>query len=113
VTRRERAYIEALAVRYTGAAADRAKADRAFADAMRQLTKTFPDDSDAKTIYAESLMDLRPWNYWTRDGEPYPETREIRQALEQVIARHRNHPGALHYWVHLWEATDTPERAEA
>ena len=110
---RERAYIAALAARYTGQAADRAKADRAFADAMRKMAQTFPNDLDAKTIFAESLMDLRPWNYWTRDGEPYPETREIRLALEQVLARNRNHPGALHYWVHLWEPTDTPERAEA
>ncbi len=58
-------------------------------------------------------MDLRPWNYWTRDGLPYDETKEIIRALEQVLAKHPNHPGALHYWVHLWEATDTPERAEA
>ena len=57
-------------------------------------------------------MDLRPWNYWTRDGQPYPETREIESALQQVIAANRNHPGALHYWVHLWESTH-PERAEA
>src|SRR4051812_36814163 len=110
---RERAYIDALAARYTGRSEDRVKADRAYADAMRRLTKQFPDDLDAKTIFAESLMDLRPWNYWTRDGEPYAETSEIRDALAQVIARNRNHPGALHYWVHLWEPTNTPERAEA
>ena len=112
-TARERAYIDALATRYTGRAEDRGKANRAFADAMRQVTVRFPDDLDAKTIFAESLMDLRPWNYWTRDGQPYPETKEIQSALEKVIARNRNHPGALHYWVHLWEPTDTPERAEA
>jgi tetratricopeptide (TPR) repeat protein len=109
---RERAYIDALAERYPGRAEDRAKADRAFADAMRALTKRYPNDLDAKTIYAESLMDLRPWNYWTRDGEPYPETKEISAALQHVLARNRNHPGALHYWIHLWEAVH-PERAEA
>ena len=112
-TPRERAYIDALATRYTGKAEDRQKADRAFADAMRGVTAAFPEDADARTIYAESLMDLRPWNYWTRDGLPYDETREIQAALEQVFARNRNHPGALHLWIHLWEATDTPERAEA
>jgi tetratricopeptide (TPR) repeat protein len=109
---RERAYIKALSARYTGQAADRAKADRAFADAMREVTKAYPADLDAKTIFAESLMDLRPWNYWTRDGKPYDETREITAALQQVLAKNRNHPGALHYWVHLWEVTH-PERAEA
>jgi tetratricopeptide (TPR) repeat protein len=113
VTPRERAYIDALAKRYTGKAEDRQKADRAFAEAMREVVRAFPDDTDARTIYAESLMDLRPWNYWTRDGVPYEETREIQSTLEQVLAQNRNHPGALHLWIHLWEPTDTPERAEA
>ena len=110
---RERAYIDALVVRYTGQADDRARADRAYADAMRKLSQTYADDLDAKAMFAESLMDLRPWNYWTRDGQPYEETREIEAALAQALSRNPNHPGALHYWVHLWEPTDTPERAEA
>jgi tetratricopeptide (TPR) repeat protein len=80
---------------------------------MKKLVAAYPTDLDAKTIYAESLMDLRPWNYWTRDGQPYPETHDIEAMLEQVLARNPNHPGALHYWIHLWEPTDTPERAEA
>lgn len=110
---RERDYIDALAARYTGKAEDRAKADRAFADAMKALAAKYPDDLDARTIYAESLLDLRPWNYWTRDGKPYAETTEVIAALESVIRANPNHPGALHYWIHLWEPTDTPERAEA
>ena len=110
---REQAYIEALASRYTGRSEDRATADRAFADAMRRLAAAHPDDLDAATLFAESLMTVRPWNYWTRDGVPYPETTEAIAVLESVIATHPNHPGALHYWVHLWEPTDTPERAEA
>lgn len=112
-TPRERAYIDALTMRYTGKPDDRSKANRAFADAMRTVTKAYPADLDARTIFAESLMDLRPWNYWTRDGQPYAETHEIQTALQHVLAQHPNHPGALHYWVHLWEPTDTPERAEA
>ena len=110
---REQDYIDALATRYTGKAADRRAADRAFAHAMSELAADYPDDLDARTVYAESLMDLRPWNYWTRDGQPYDETREVQKSLEQVIAKNPNHPGALHYWIHLWEPTDTPERAEA
>ena len=112
-TPREQAYIDALAARYTGKADDRKKADRAYADAMARVVREFPDDLDARTLYAEALMDLRPWNYWTRDGVPYPETIDVRSSLEQVLAAHRNHPGALHLWIHLWEPTDTPERAEA
>ena len=110
---KEQAYIDALASRYTGKPADRKAADRAFSHAMEELVDDHPDDLDARTIYAESLMDLRPWNYWTRDGQPYEETREIQKSLEQVIAANPSHPGALHYWIHLWEPTDTPERAEA
>jgi tetratricopeptide (TPR) repeat protein len=112
-SRREQDYIEALAKRYTGKAADRPSADRAFAHAMSELVDDHPEDLDARTIYAEALMDLRPWNYWTRDGQPFAETRDIQRSLEYVLAHNPNHPGALHYWIHLWEPTDTPERAEA
>ena len=112
-TPRERAYIEAVGARYTGNPDDRRAADRAFADAMRKVVQAFPEDLDAATIFAEALMDLRPWNYWTRDGVPYDETRELLPLLEAVIERNPNHPGALHYWIHVWEPTDTPERAEA
>jgi tetratricopeptide (TPR) repeat protein len=111
-TARERAYIDALAARYTGKAADRAAADRAYADAMQKLTRAFPDDLDARTLYAESLMDLRPWGYWTRDGRPYDETTQVQSALAFVIGRHQNHPGALHLWIHLWESVDA-KKAEA
>jgi pimeloyl-ACP methyl ester carboxylesterase/tetratricopeptide (TPR) repeat protein len=110
---RERAYIDALAVRYTGKPEDRRRADREFAEAMGRLVDAFPEDLDARTLYAEALMDLRPWSYWTRDGVPYQETRQALAALEAVLAKNQNHPGALHLWIHLWESTDTPERAEA
>ncbi len=112
-TPKERAYIEAVAVRYTGKPEDRISADRAFAEAMGKVAAAFPDDLDAQTLYAESLMDLRPWNYWTKDGHPYAETIKVQETLERVLAAHPNHPGALHLWIHLWEPTDTPERAEA
>jgi tetratricopeptide (TPR) repeat protein len=111
-TARERAYIDALATRYTGKAEDRAKADRAFADAMGKLAQAYPDDMDAHSLYAESLMDLRPWGYWTRDGRPYDETVRIQSALAHVIARQKNHPLALHLWIHLWESVDA-KKAEA
>jgi tetratricopeptide (TPR) repeat protein len=110
---RERAYIDAVAARYTGDPADRAASDRAFADAMARLVEAFPDDADARTMLAEALMDLRPWAYWTRDGLPYPETTRAIVELERVFEQNPNHPGALHLWIHIWESTDTPEKAEA
>lgn len=108
---RERAYIEALAKRYTGKADDRQPADRAFADAMREVVRKYPADIDATTIFAESLMDLMPWNYWTRDNKPSPGTEEVIAALERVIQANPKHPGALHYWIHLWEGP-APEKAQ-
>lgn len=113
VSQRERDYIDALALRFTGKTEDRAAADQAYAGAMRILQETYPDDLDAATLYAEAVMDLRPWNYWTRDGRPYDQTHDIIKALERVLAKNPDHPGALHYWIHLWEASNTPEKAEA
>jgi tetratricopeptide (TPR) repeat protein len=112
-TPRERAYIDAVLARYTGKPEDRAQANLAFANAMRKMAAAFPEDADAQTIFAESLMNLRPWNYWMRDGVPYSETREVAATLTRVLKQKPNHPGALHLWIHLWEPTDTPERAEA
>ena len=112
VSQRERDYIDALALRFTGKPEDRAAADQAYAGAMRILQETYPDDLDAAALYAESVMDLRPWNYWTRDGRPYEQTHDIVDALDRVLAKNADHPGALHYWIHLWEASNTPEKAE-
>ena len=112
-SQRERDFIDALALRYTGKAEDRAAADQAYAGAMRLLSEKYPTDQDAATLYAEALMDLRPWNYWTRDGRPYDQTHDITAALDKVIAANPDHTGALHLWIHLWEASNTPERAEA
>lgn len=109
---RERVLIEALAKRYTGDPTDRAEADKAYAEAMRAVAEKYPDDLDIATLYAESMMDLRPWNYWMRDGTPYEGTEEIIALLESVMQRNPKHPGALHLYIHLIEPTDTPERAE-
>lgn len=108
---REQAYIDALAKRYTGKAEDRAAADKAYADAMRDVAKAFPDDLDAQSLYAESMMDLRPWGYWMPDGEPNPGTAEIVSLIESVIERDSHHPLALHLYIHLMEPTETPEKA--
>jgi tetratricopeptide (TPR) repeat protein len=111
-TSREVAYIDALAARYSGKAADRRPRDEAYAAAMRQLHETYPDDLDAATLYVESMMDLRPWGYWQRDGKPHEGTAEIVALTERVLAKNPKHPGALHLYIHLVESTSTPERAE-
>ena len=108
---RERAYIQALTHRYAPEPpADRAKLDAAYARAMKAVAAQYPDDLDAATLYGEALMDLQPWDYWTRDGEPYPETTEILAQLERVLEENPKHPGACHYYIHTVEAAH-PELA--
>lgn len=109
----EQAYIKALTARYAAVPpADRAPLDSAYATAMAALVRQYPNDLDAATLYAESLMDLRPWNYWKKDGSPYPGTETIVTQLERVIAADPTHPGACHYYIHAVEAV-APEKAVA
>ena len=111
----ERALIDALARRYVDPQPadpkDELAAETAYADAMRDLHRLHPDDPDIATLYAEALLDLRPWDYWTPDGRPQPGTEEIVWILESVIAKHPEHPGANHYYIHAVEASPHPERA--
>ena len=108
---REQALIDALVQRYSGRAEDRRARDVAYADAMRKVQLQFPDDQDIAMLYVESVMDLRPWGYWTRDGTPYERTAEIVALTEKVIALNPQHPGALHLYIHLMEAYQA-EKAE-
>ncbi|QKX16768.1 hypothetical protein [Microbulbifer sp. YPW1] len=109
---RERALIEALSTRYSGDPADRRQRDSDYAAAMKKVAQRFPDNLDIVTLYAESMMDLRPWNYWMRDGTPYEGTEEIVSLLEGVMEKNPRHPGALHLYIHLIEPTNNPARAE-
>lgn len=109
---RERAYVDALAERHASTPGrDRAALDRAYASAMRELARRFPDDLDAGVLFAEALMDLRPWDLWTPDGRPQPETDEIVSTLEGILRRDPEHVGANHYYIHAVEASRAPERA--
>ncbi len=108
----ERAYVDALTKRYS----DDPKADlKALAvqykDAMHDLVRRYPDDLDAATLYAESLMDLHPWQLWSSDGTPTEGTEEIVAVLESVLKRDQMHIGANHYYIHAVEASRTPVRA--
>ncbi|MEP0912579.1 hypothetical protein NDI45_16845 [Leptolyngbya sp. GB1-A1] len=108
---KERAYIAALATRYTPEPVkDRTALNLAYANAMRQVVQQYPDDLDAATLFAEALMDTTPWDYWAEDGTPKPEGAEIIATLESVLQRNPNHPGALHLYIHAVEA-ERPELA--
>lgn len=109
----ERAYIEALAKRYAATpSADRASLDSAWARAIGTVAYAYPRDDDAATLYAEALMDLRPWNYWTNGGRPKaPSTLEQLRVVEQVLKRNPEHPGACHYYIHAIEASNDAYKA--
>ena len=110
---KERALIDALTARYgQDAPADRAALDTAYADAMQKVAARYPSDDQIAVLYAESLMDLQPWDYWEAAGaQPKGRTEEIVGLLEKVLARAPNHPGAIHYYIHLTEASSDPKRA--
>jgi tetratricopeptide (TPR) repeat protein len=108
----EKQYIKALATRYTGKAdEDLPGLARRYKDAMKELSARYPDDTDAATLYAESLMNLRPWRLWSADGRPAEGTLEIVSVLESVLLRHPAHVGANHYYIHAVEASPHPEWA--
>jgi hypothetical protein len=108
----ERAYVDGLALRFTSdAKPDYDKLARDYAGAMRELSRRYPDDPDAGTLYAESLMDLHAWALWTSDGKPAENTLEIVSTLESVLRRWPDHAGANHFYVHAMEMAPDPERA--
>lgn len=113
-TEKEQAFIDALAKRYAPKVVDDRKSlDEAYANAMREVTKRFTDDPDATALFAEALLDLHPWKYWEKDGEPKPWTPEIIGTLEAGLQKWPRHPGLNHFYVHAVEASPTPDRATA
>src|SRR5262245_35624791 len=110
---RERDYVAAIAKRYASPDpnSDWLAFHRVYSDAMRAMVAKYPDDLDAATMFAESLMMLRPWQLWTLDGEPAPGTLELVAVLESVLRRNPEHPGANHFYIHAVEASRNLERA--
>ncbi|HEX8030960.1 MAG TPA: hypothetical protein VF491_20960 [Vicinamibacterales bacterium] len=110
----EQGLVDALAKRYVAdPTGDQMVREEAYSAAMGALAAKFPDDLDVATLYAESMMNLRPWRLYKKDGTPEPGTDKIVAALEGVIKRDANHPGANHYYIHAVEASKSPDRATA
>ena len=108
----ERDYIDAMAQRYSAdMKADRAALERKYSAAMGELSRKYPDDLDAATLYAESMMNLNPWKLWSADGKPAPGTPQIVSVLESVLKRDPNHLGANHFYIHAVEASPNPALA--
>lgn len=110
----EQALIGALGSRYANPQPeDRTALDRAYADTMREVWKAHPQDADVGALFAESMMNLRPWDQWTLEGEAQPGTDEIIATLDAVIKLNPLHPFANHLYIHAVEASPNPERADA
>lgn len=111
-SRSEQAYLSALATRYTNDPSVNLVSLRfRYRDAMRKLMQAYPEDLDAATLYAESILDLDPWKWWTLDGKPKAGIYEALDTLEFVLRRNPEHLGANHYYVHALEESPFPERA--
>ncbi|MBA3652180.1 MAG: hypothetical protein H0W66_12045 [Chthoniobacterales bacterium] len=112
VTPVERDLIEALSHRYADPQPeDRAPLDQAYADAMREVWKNHSDDPEVGVLFAEAMMDLRPWNQWDPEGKPNPGTEEVLATLDAVLKMNPKHPFANHLYIHATEASPHPERA--
>jgi tetratricopeptide (TPR) repeat protein len=110
----DQALIEALAARYPDPAPkERADAEKAYSKAMKAVSEKFPKDADVGALYAESLMNLRPWDLWQQDGKPQPETPEILRTLDAVLKLDPAHPLANHLYIHAVEASPEPGKADA
>ncbi len=108
----EQAYIDALARRYASdPKADGAPLNAAYAKAMADVARRYPNDVDAQVLYAESLMNLRPWALFSADGRPAPGTDRIIAVLEGALRQRPDHIGANHYYIHAVEMSPEPERA--
>ncbi len=107
----DRDLIDALAHRYGANGEPSTERDRAYANAMRTVAHHYPDDPDVQVLFAESLMDLHPWELWAADGTPGENTDEILHTLEAVLKKHPDHIGANHYYIHAVEASSDPARA--
>ena len=113
VSQKERDFIDALASRYNGdISSPRNPLDLAYAEAMRELSNKYPEDDDAASLFAESLMNTMPWDYWIDADNPKPLTIEAIDTLEKVLERNPRHPMALHLYIHAVESSSQPERAE-
>ena len=114
VSEKERDYIDALAVRYSSdASISRGDLDKAYMHAMRNLFQKYPEDDDVAALFAESMMNTMPWDYWVNPETPKTLTVEVIDVLETVLQRSPRHPLAVHLYIHAVEASATPERAES
>jgi tetratricopeptide (TPR) repeat protein len=112
---KEKALIRAMSYRYVPQPPkDRSDLDIAYSKAMKKVYESYPADPDVSALYAESLMNLHPWDMYDKETrKPKPWTPEIVTILEKLIAQYPKHPGAPHFYIHAVEGSQNPERGLA
>ena len=111
-TQKEQQFIDVMAMRYSAEVPEnRSTLDQNYADGLKLLYDQYPNDTEISALYAESLMNLHPWDLNEKDGSEKPWTLEIVTLLEKLIRQHPSHPGAHHFYIHAVEASDRPDRS--
>ncbi len=110
-TEKEIEMIKSLSTRYVKEPIDnRGHLDSMYSISMKQLYLKYPDDPEIAALYAESIMDLHPWDLWDKLGNPKEWTPEIIVILEKLLNKYPEHPGVNHFYIHAVEASFSPER---
>lgn len=110
---KEQALITALSARYSDDInADVAELNMAYMVAMTKVVKKYPKDANIQILYAASVMNTVPWNYWDKDGNPSPNIKEAKEALENAMHLEPENPGGHHYYIHMVELP-FPDMGEA
>ncbi|WP_298505678.1 hypothetical protein [uncultured Maribacter sp.] len=103
-TPKEQALIKALSARYSeDLTKDITELNMAYMKAMETVVKKYPDDANIQILYAASVMNTVPWNYWDKHGNPSPNIKKAKAALEKSIALEPENPGGHHYYIHMVE----------
>lgn len=109
---KEKQLIEALSKRFpSGPVDDITPYNTAYSEAMAKLHAAYPDDVEIGVLYADALMNEHPWNFWNKDGSPQPWTNHTMNELEKLLERWPEHPGLIHYYIHLTEASKHADKA--
>ena len=103
-TPKEQALIEALNARYSkDLTKDVAELNMEYMKAMTNVVKQFPEDANIQILYAASVMNTVRWNYWDKEGNPSPNIKEAKEALEMAMKIAPENPGGHHYYIHMVE----------
>lgn len=108
---KEKDLVQALMMRHSDSSmVKRDSLNLSYRDAMQALTEKYSDDLEIKVLYADAIMNTMPWNYYEKDLTAKPWTLIATAILEEVMQKNPDHPGAHHFYIHIVEASDNPDR---